>query len=60
MKLFRHTIYQIYFRIINTKNYKEKARTHHIRDQIVGVQKRLQLVKNHQDSNRTKKGEIKK
>ncbi len=60
MKLFRHTIYQIYCRIINTKNHKEKAPTQHIRDQIFGVQKRLQLLKNHQDSNRTKKGEIKK
>ncbi len=60
MKLFRHTIYQIYFRIKNTKNHKEKARTQHIRDQIFGLQKRLQLLKNHQDSNRTKTGEIEK
>ncbi len=60
MKPNRHTIYQIYCRIINTKNHKEKAPTQHIRDQIFGVQKRLQLLKNHQDSNRTKKGEIKK
>ena len=60
MKLFRHTIYQIYFRIINTKNRKENARTQHIRDQFFGLQKRLQLLKNHQDSNRTKTGENKK
>ena len=60
MKLFRHTIYQIYCRIINTINHKENARTQHIRDQIFGLEKRLQLLKNHHYSNRAKTGEIKK
>ncbi len=60
MKLFRHTIYQIYCKIINTKTQIENALMQHIRDQIFGLEKRLQLLKNHQDSNRTKTGEIKK
>ena len=60
MKLFRHTIYQIYCRTINTKNRKENARIQHTRDQIFGSEKRLQFLKNHQCSNRTKTGEIKK
>ena len=60
MKLFRHIIYQIYCRTINTENPEENARIQHIRDQISGSEKRLQLLKNHQGSNRTKTGEIKK
>ncbi len=60
MKPIRQTIYQIYCKIINTKTQIENARTHHIRDQIFGLEKRLQLLKNHQDSNRTESGEIKK
>ena len=60
MKPIRQTIYQIYCKTINTKNRKENARTQHIRDQKFGLEKRLQLLKNHQDSNRTKTGEIKK
>ena len=59
MKPIRQTIYQIYCRIINTKNQIENARTQHIRDQIFGWQKRLQLLKTHHYSNRTKTGEIK-
>ncbi len=60
MKPIRQTIYQIYCRIINTKKQIENALMQHIRDQIFGLQKRLQLLKNHQDSNRTESGEIKK
>ncbi len=60
MKLFRNTIYQIYYKTINTKNRKENARIQHIRDQIIGSEKRLQFLKNYQCSNRTKTGEIKK
>ena len=34
MKEIRHTMFQIYCTIINTKTQKENARTQHIRDQI--------------------------
>ncbi len=45
MKLYRHTIYQIYCRTINTKNRKENARIQHIRDQIFGLEKMLAIAK---------------
>ena len=60
MKLFRHTIYQIYCRIINTKNRKENARTQHIRDQIFGTEKRLQMLKKSPRFKPYQNGEIKK
>ncbi len=60
MKLFRHTIYQIYCRIINSENRIENARIQHIRDEISGTEKRQQILKDNQYSNRTKTSEIKK
>ena len=59
MKPIRQTIYQKYCRIINTKKQKENALTQHIRDQIFGLEKRAQILKNHQDANRTKQAKLK-